>query len=104
MPWESSNRKSELPSDWDAVRQRIGDRDGWRCQWPRSGAGRANGICGQPANQCDHKEPGGDHSETNLWMLCRWHHNRKTQEESTAGKRALADKGRHPVERHPGLL
>jgi hypothetical protein len=100
MPWESSNRKSELPSDWDAVRQRIGDRDGWRCRWPRS----RGGECGQPANQCDHKEPGSDHSDSNLWMLCRWHHNRKTQEESTAGKRALADKGRHPVERHPGLL
>lgn len=103
MPWEtdgSSKRRLELPPDWDAIRQRVGDRDGWRCQWPRDGGRR---ICGSPANQCDHRVGREDHADDALWMLCRWHHNRKTQEESTAGKQALAAKGRHPVERHPGL-
>jgi hypothetical protein len=67
--------------------------------WRRS-SGR---FCGQPANQVDHIEGKHDHSDDNLQSLCRWHHNQKTQGESTEGKRALAAKGRHPVERHPGL-
>jgi len=101
VPWESSDRKAELPPDWDAIRKRVGDRDGWRCQWPRDD--RRSGICGQPARDCDHREDPHDHRDVALWMLCRWHHNRKTQDESTEGKRKLAAKGRMPIERHPGL-
>lgn len=101
MPWSSSDRKSELPHDWDTVRKRVLDRDGHRCQWPR--AGRRDGICGAPATDVDHRVHRDDHRDESLWALCRWHHNRKTQDESTAGKQALAAKLRHPVDRHPGL-
>jgi hypothetical protein len=103
MPWEtegSSKRRLELPPDWDAIRTRVGNRDGWKCQWPRS----RGGVCGSKANQCDHKESGSDHSEANLWMLCQWHHMHKTGQASAESRRAQQAKGLHPVERHPGLL
>lgn len=97
--WYKSNRKAEMPPDWEQRRKVVGDRDGWRCQWPRT-----RGICGAPANQCDHRLAPDDHRYEALWMLCRWHHTAKTQQESAAARRLLAEKGRHPVEKHPGLL
>lgn len=97
VPWDSSNRKSELPADWPQRRRRVGDRDGWRCQWPRTG----RGICGSPARDCDHREGSHDHRDEALWMLCRFHHNRKTQGESAEARREIIAKTRHPVERPP---
>lgn len=94
MPWETSNRKAELPADWDQRRQRVGDRDRWKCQWPRS----SRGICGSPANQCDHRDDPHDHREESLWMLCEWHHKGKTQQESAESRRAILAKLKHPVE------
>lgn len=101
MPWSSSDRKSELPADWPQRRQRVGDRDGWRCQWPR--LRRAGGICGSPANQCDHRGEPWDHDENALWMLCEYHHKIKTAGESAVARRAIQAKTRHPVERPPLL-
>lgn len=104
MPWTtdgSSARRQELPPDWDQIRTRVGDRDGWRCQWPRQG--RAGGICGSPANQCDHKKDRHSHRDEDLWMLCEWHHKQKTQSESAEARRAIQAKAKMPVERHPGL-
>lgn len=104
MPWEmngSSTRKQELPPDWEAIRQRVGDRDGWRCRWPRRD--RPAGICGSPANQCDHWKDRNDHSDDALWMLCEWHHRKKTEGESAEARRKQLAKGKYPVERHPGL-
>lgn len=97
MPWETSDRKSELPADWPQRRQRVGDRDGWKCQWPRS----ARGICGSTANQCDHRGDPWDHDESALWMLCEWHHKQKTGQESAAARRVIAAKAYHPVEQVP---
>jgi 5-methylcytosine-specific restriction protein A len=102
MPWEtdgSSKRRQELPRDWDAVRRRVLDRDGHRCQYPRS----RGGICGQPANQVDHWVGRDDHREESLLSLCAWHHRQKTQSESAQARRAIQDKTLHPVEKHPGL-
>lgn len=97
MPWETSNRHDELPPGWAQIRKRIGNRDGWLCQWPRS----SRGICGSQATDCDHRGDRNDHSPENLWMLCRWHHRAKTQDESATARRAIQAKASHPVEQVP---
>lgn len=100
MPWETSNRRQELPPNWySGIRPRILERDGHRCQWRRT-----RGICGSPANQVDHIGDRHDHSDDNLQALCAWHHRKKTEQESADARRKIAAKGRLPVERHPGLL
>lgn len=99
MPWETSNRKAELPTGWDAIRTRVLGRDRYRCQWPREG--RRDGICGAAATDVDHKLNRDDHRDEALWSLCGWHHSQKTQQESAEARRAIAAKGLHPVEKHP---
>lgn len=102
MPWSSSDRKAELPPDWDARAERVRRRDGERCQWPRPD--RRTGICGSPGRDVDHRLDPHDHRDEALWTLCRWHHTQKTQQESAEARRALLAKTQHPVERAPGLL
>lgn len=97
MPWDTSDRKAELPRDWEQIRKRVGDRDRWLCQWPRS----VRGICGSQATDCDHKLDPHDHRDESLWMLCGWHHKQKTQQESADARRLIAAKAHHPVEQVP---
>lgn len=99
MGWETSNRRAELPEDWSTRRVRVLRRDSYKCQ-----ARDSQGVlCGAPANQVDHIEPGPDHSEDNLRALCRWHHDRKSSREGVAARRPKVSRAR-PAERHPGLL
>lgn len=100
MAWEGSNRRAELPRDWyTRIRPRILARDGHVCQWPTE-----TGPCRVTANQVDHKVPGDDHRDENLWALCGHHHGHKTALE---GNTARTRKGRtsslRPREQHPGL-
>lgn len=101
--WAGSDRSSRLPADWAKIRQAIGERDGWRCQWFDQGK-----KCGRPGNEVDHRRPGDDHSPGNLRVLCSWHHGRKSGREGAqalAAKRKQIDKKfRRPAEKHPGLL
>jgi hypothetical protein len=39
-----------------------------------------------------------------LWMLCAWHHRKKTEQESAEARRKILAKGKMPVRKHPGLL
>ena len=102
MPGQS-RRTAPLPKGWYRIRRRILNRDGWRCQWPLD----AGGICGEPANEVDHKTGAAsgvdDHSEVNLWALCSWHHARKTGREASAVAHARPPR-RRPAQAHPGLL
>ena len=96
MPWSSSDRREELPSNWDKLRQEALDRDGRRCRW--SG-------CGQPATDVDHVRRGNDHRLQNLQSLCAWHHQIKTNQESAAERREQRAKLSFPNQypKHPGL-
>jgi 5-methylcytosine-specific restriction endonuclease McrA len=99
MAWESSDRKARLPADWSTRRVRVLRRDGYKCQARDS----LNVMCGAPANQVDHVEPGDDHSLENLRALCRWHHARKSSAEGAAARRPRPKQARDP-EPHPGML
>lgn len=102
MP-SQGRRSAPLPKGWHRIRQRILRRDGWVCQWLVA----TGGLCGEPANQVDHKvgaaQGGDDHSDSNLWALCEWHHNRKTGGEASAVAHTRPPK-RRPTEGHPGLI
>ncbi|GEB46926.1 hypothetical protein MTE01_28710 [Microbacterium testaceum] len=98
MPWDTSDRKAELPADWAARRMRVLRRDHYRCR-ARYSDGRR---CEAPANQVDHITPGSDHDEDNLEALCRWHHARKSSAEGHAARRPRPRQARDS-EPHPGL-
>lgn len=98
MGWETSDRKAELPHDWQTRRVRVLRRDAYECQ-----ARDSRGIpCLAPANQVDHVEPGPDHSLDNLRALCRWHHARKSSAEGAAARRPRPRRAREP-ETHPAF-
>ncbi len=97
MPWDTSTRKAELPSDWAARRMRVLRRDHYRCR-ARYSDGR---YCEAPANQVDHIKPGNDHDEDNLEALCRWHHARKSAQEGVAARKPRPSRVA-PREAHPG--
>jgi len=77
---------------------RVLRRDSYRCQARDS----QNILCGDPANQVDHIEPGDDHSLENLQSLCRWHHARKSSPEGHAVRKPRLSRVREP-EAHPGM-
>lgn len=99
MPWDTSDRLSRLPSNWQTLRVRVLRRDSYRCQ-ARDSLGI---LCGAPANQVDHIVAGDDHSLDNLQALCRWHHDRKSSAEGHAARRPRPKRARDP-EAHPGLI
>lgn len=102
MPWASSGRRSELPSDWTSSRRpRILARDGQQC----TARMRDGSRCPETTNlEVDHIGDRLDHEDVNLQTLCRWHHRQKTQGESGAARRARPRERRaRPAERHPGL-
>lgn len=96
-------RTTPLPAGWARrTRPRILRRDGHACQWPLA----TGGVCGEPANEVDHKTPahlGGGDDDGNLWALCGWHHGRKTGREAAAVLHSRPGRKR-PAERHPGMI
>lgn len=91
-------RAAELPSDWQQRRRACRDAAGGRCEYRFPRGGR----CPEQGTDADHALSRDDHDH--LQWLCRRHHQMKTQQESAAARRVIAAKGRHPVERHPGML
>ncbi len=95
MVWDGSQRKSQLPADWQRRRHRTLRRDGYACQW------RTDGVrCGKPASDVDHIVPGSDHSDSNLQSLCSWHHDRKSSAEGAAARKPRRSMYRQ-AETHP---
>ena len=85
MTWSSSNRRSQLPPDWEReIRPRILKRDRL-CRWKEHG----DFPCRNRAIEVDHIRRGNDHSDSNLRGLCGYHHQLKS---SMEGAEALAKK------------
>lgn len=102
MPWSTSNRRAELPADWDSTRRpRVLARDGHRCVARMRDGSRCPTTTGL---EVDHIGDRLDHEDANLQTLCRWHHRAKTQGESAAARRRRPRERRaRPAESHPGL-
>ena len=101
MAWESSDRRSRLPSNWSSIVAQVKKRDGGRCTWRLPSGAR----CPRPGTDVDHSEPGDNHALSNLQLLCHHHHEKKTQRESWAGRYGKKKARRRKREdRHPGML
>ncbi|WP_431781715.1 HNH endonuclease [Streptomyces chumphonensis] len=102
MPWSSSNRRVQLPSNWGGTVARIRRRDGGQCVARLYPDGQR---CPETQGlEVDHIGDPHDHSDSNLQLLCPWHHKRKTaQESATARRRRPRPRRARPRESHPGL-
>lgn len=90
MAWSTSNRKSFFPRNWGAIRRRVLERAGYRCEHidPDTGV-----RCRARANQVDHirskvdsADGGYDDSLSNLQALCGFHHSLKSSSEGGRAK------------------
>ena len=79
MPWNTSDRRSRLPKNWEAIRQATKRRAGDRCEWAEGGT-----RCTSKGSECDHIDGNDDHARTQ-W-LCMPHHKVKTQREAQAAR------------------
>lgn len=102
--WAGSDRRDRLPDDWP---QRVAEtraRAGGQCEWKMSGRNGGRFRCTAPGTDCDHINPGDDHSAENRQWLCGRHHKSKTAAEGNTAKAAIKAKGTRPPEQHPGLI
>lgn len=70
----ATDRKDELPDDWDAIRQEVFDRDGRRCTWILPSGKR----CENGPHTADHIGSKWDNSLPNLRTLCEPHNSKRT--------------------------
>lgn len=86
--WKGSNRRKELPANWEQLRAEARRRAGGRCEHVSKSGVR----CSQPGTDADHRSNRWDHSD--LQWLCREHHNRKTAQESSRARSRQRGRGR----------
>lgn len=99
MTWDTSDRRSRLPDDWEARRRIVKLRAGGLCQADPPEPG-----CEIVGSECDHIEHGDDHRIANLQWLCGPCHAAKTAREAHAARALTRTRGRRPPEQPPGLL
>lgn len=68
----ATNRREELPDDWEELRAEQLQRDGGRCTWRLPSGER----CPNDATDVDHY--GAKHDHTKLRSLCGPHHDKRT--------------------------
>ncbi|GHJ59146.1 hypothetical protein NOK12_16640 [Nocardioides sp. OK12] len=93
--WTSSNRRAELPRDWEQRRQAVKRRASGKCE-----AEQHVSNCDGIGRECDHHADPHDHTLDNLRWLSTPCHAAKTQREAQAAK----PKRTRPPEQHPGRL
>lgn len=96
--WETSDRRSRLPADWATRVKQVKERDGGRCTWKLPSGAR----CPRAGRDVDHRVNDDNHGLWNLTLLCRHHHDLKTQAEARRGKAKRKPPPRAP-EAHPGI-
>jgi len=96
MSWETSDRSARLPADWKQRVNAVWKRANGRCEWKLPSHKR----CPRKGADVDHRRNDDDHDLSNLQLLCRAHHDQKTQREARAGRVKRTKK--REEERHPG--
>lgn len=100
LAWETSDRAARLPPDWKQRVAKVWERDKGRCTWKLPSGAR----CPRKGAEVDHKKNDDNHDLWNLRLLCKHHHDQKTQSEARFGRSRRKLKRKRQVERHPGLL
>ena len=95
--WANSNRRDRLPSDWKQLREKVISRAAHRCETKMKDGTR----CTDKGTDVDHIVAGDDHSLTNLQLLCKWHHGKKSSREGNEARPRYTE--RRPKEAHPGI-
>lgn len=99
--WHRSNRRKELPPDWQKIRALAKVRAGGRCEH----IGPSGARCTRQGTDADHAFDRDVHSLAALQWLCPEHHKRKTASESWGAKLSKRRKGaRQRRNDHPGAL
>lgn len=99
MAWASSTRRQRLPKDWPKRVAEAKRRARGKCQ-----AQEHHPDCAGMGQECDHRVPGDDHSQSNLQWLSAACHKDKTTRENAEANRRRARMRRRPPEQHPGAL
>ena len=90
-PWATSQRRTQLPTNWATIRRTILNRDEHRCT-----------RCSSDQRlEVHHIGDRNDHSHANLTTLCHPCHQTETQAEAQAARQARS--ARRPAAPHPGL-
>ena len=95
MSWDTSSRRSGLPSNWHLIRDRVLRNAGWLCEIGYS-------CCAVEATEVDHINRGNNHQVSNLRAACKPCHARKSSAEGNSRRRQLKALRYRPTERHPG--
>jgi 5-methylcytosine-specific restriction endonuclease McrA len=96
--WNTSTRRERLPSNWSELRGIVMQNALYRCQATMKDGSR----CTDKGTDVDHIEPGDNHDLSNLQLLCKWHHNKKSSQEGNKARPRYTEK--RPPEAHPGVL
>ena len=96
--WQESNRRQELPDNWNALRASVIRRAQGRCQWKLPSGKR----CPRPGTDVDHYGDKDDHSK--LRLLCEKHHNDHTAWQAKQAKVKTKQSRYRRGEEHPGTL
>lgn len=99
MAWNGSRRRSQLPSDWSTIRQRIRTRANGQCERILEDGLR----CPNPGTDCHHANGPDDHSDDALEWLCRECHNIETAKESRRERIIQQARLIHPMQRRKYL-
>lgn len=102
MGWEKSNRRFDLPKNWESLRKQVFARDGYRCTDEDARTGLR---CSRPAEECDHLGKRTDHRLEMLTSLCTYHHSLKSASQGAAAsqrnRERISQRFRR-TEREPG--
>jgi 5-methylcytosine-specific restriction endonuclease McrA len=96
MAWSSSDRRAHLPRNWQALRLRVFDRDGYLCQI-------AGPTCTGLATEVDHINGRDNHGMGNLRAVCSRCHKARTNVDAKAAQAIVRARGKRPPEPHPGI-
>lgn len=92
MAWTLDPSSGELlPSNWAVIRSGVWRRDSGLCQKIRYDTGLPCYEAGEAVDHIVPRSQGGDHGQSNLQVLCHFHHAQKTATESAEGKRKRRD-------------
>ncbi|MGW5735720.1 MULTISPECIES: HNH endonuclease [Streptomyces] len=99
----SGDREALRGIGWTSTRATVWHRDNGLCQHIRYDTGLP---CYLTGDAVDHIKPlslGGLSIASNLQVLCRWHHNKKTAQEAADARRARAKtRAQSRTKPHPG--